>query len=78
MSKIQTNVMQARNRVIAERRRRGWEPDENSPLIGGSRENEESDNISFTSQLSMPFMVRKITSKNVQQCRQKVFLYNKF
>ena len=59
MSKIQTNVMQARNRVLAERRRRGWEPDENSPLIGGTRETEDSDNVSFTSQLSMPFMVRK-------------------
>ena len=61
MSKIQTNVMQERNRVLAERHRRGWEPDENSPLLGGSeRETVETDNLSFdnVSHHDLPFMVR--------------------
>ena len=62
MSKIQTNVMQERNRVLAERRRRGWEPDENSPLLGGGgeRESVETDNLSFdnVSHHDLPFMVR--------------------
>ena len=66
MSKIQTNVMQERNRVLAERRSRGWEPDENSPLIGGSRRDTEdySDAVSFDnmSQHNLPFMVRKFTT----------------
>ena len=60
MSKIQTNVMQDRNRVLAERRSRGWEPDENSPLIRGrGATDDSSDAISFdnASHHSLPFMV---------------------
>ena len=61
MSKIQTNVMQDRNRVLAERRSRGWEPDENSPLIRSlGATDDSSDAISFdnASHHSLPFMVR--------------------
>ena len=61
LSKIQTNVMQRRNQVLADRRSRGWEPDENSPLIGGDRrETEDYDTVSYdnASQHSLPFMVR--------------------
>ena len=60
LSKIQTNVMQRRNQVLADRRSRGWEPDENSPLIGGDRrETEDYDAVSYdnASQHSLPFMV---------------------
>ena len=53
--------MQRRNQVLADRRSRGWEPDENSPLIGGDRrETEDYDTVSYdnASQHSLPFMVR--------------------
>ena len=53
--------MQRRNQVLADRRSRGWEPDENSPLIGGNRrETEDYDAVSYdnASQHSLPFMVR--------------------
>ena len=52
--------MQRRNQVLADRRSRGWEPDENSPLIGGDRrETEDYDAVSYdnASQHSLPFMV---------------------
>ena len=61
LSKIQTNVMQRRNQVLADRRSRGWEPDENSPLIGGDRrETEDYDAVSYdaVSHHNLPFMVR--------------------
>ena len=71
LSKIQTNVMQRRNQVLAERRSRGWEPDENSPLIGGDRrEIEDNDAVSFdnVSHNNLPFMVREVVFQVGELC----------
>ena len=63
--------MQRRNQVLAERRSRGWEPDENSPLIGGDRrEIEDNDAVSFdnVSHNNLPFMVREVVFQVGELC----------